>query len=194
MDQDLTNCSILWRRLDLPGYESARLFSEADHWSLRGTAVFSYEGLPCRLDYQVVCDSDWLTRSTRVEGWVGNNLVNAEIQVSPEQTWLKNGVVCPQLKGCLDVDLNFSPSTNLLPIRRLNLAVGEEMEVTAAWLRFPNFELEPLVQLYRRSGENSYRYESGGGAFVSQISVNAAGLVTEYPNLWKAEAEKIGVN
>ena len=53
--------------------------------------------------------------------------------------WWQNEVEQPQVAGCIDIDLNFSPSTNLLPIRRCNLAVGEAVAVNAAWLRFPGF-------------------------------------------------------
>ena len=70
--------------------------------------------------------------------------------------------MCPAVAGCVDLDLNFSPSTNLLPIRRLNLSVGQEAAVRAAWLRFPSFILEPLEQLYRRVDATTYRYESAG--------------------------------
>jgi uncharacterized protein len=83
--------------------------------------------------------------------------------------------------------LNFSPSTNLLPIRRLSLAGGESVEVTAAWLRFPSFGLEPLRQTYRRIGETTYRYESAGGSFVRDIQVADSGLVVTYPGFWAAE-------
>lgn len=91
------------------------------------------------------------------------------------------------MAGCTDLDLNFSPSTNTLPIRRLNLAIGQEAKVKAAWLRFPNFELEPLYQLYRRVDEAIYRYESGGSQFVADLEVNQAGFVTNYPGIWQAE-------
>jgi hypothetical protein len=88
--------------------------------------------------------------------------------------------------GCIDLDLNFSPSTNLLPIRRLDLAIGQHAEVKAAWLRFPSFNLEPLTQIYSRLDETSYRYSSNNGKFVRDIKVNEAGLVTVYPGLWEA--------
>jgi hypothetical protein len=91
------------------------------------------------------------------------------------------------VRGCTDLDLNFSPSTNLLPIRRLNLEIGQEAEVKAAWLRFPSFELEPLFQVYRRLGESVFRYESGGGSFIAHLEVDASGFVTNYPGLWQAE-------
>lgn len=90
------------------------------------------------------------------------------------------------MAGCIDLDLNFSPSTNLLPIRRLGLAIGEEAKVNAAWLRFPGFTLEPLEQLYRRIDRTTYRYESAGGKFVAELRVNTAGFVTHYPNFWQS--------
>ena len=83
---------------------------------------------------------------------------------------------------------NFSPSTNLLPIRQLDLAIGQEAAVQAAWLRFPSFTLEPLDQLYRRIYFATYRYESVGGRFVTELQVNPVGLVTRYPNFWHVEA------
>ena len=91
--------------------------------------------------------------------------------VAEESVWRLIGSPCRELRpvvsGCIDLDLNFSPSTNLLPIRRLNLSVGQQATVRAAWLRFPSFALEPLDQLYRRVGESSYRYESASGKFVA---------------------------
>lgn len=58
----------------------------------------------------------------------------------------------------------------------------------AAWLRFPSFQLEPLAQRYRRADAAVYRYESGGGEFVTQLDVNASGFVTRYPGFWQADA------
>jgi hypothetical protein len=183
-----TNHTILWRRLDRPGHESVRLFSRDSNWHLNGTAVFMHEQQPCRLDYLIICDSNWQTLSGRVAGWVGPAIVEVDLTVDSNHRWRLNGNACPEVEGCSDLDLNFSPSTNLLPIRRLNLAIGEGAKVKAAWLRFPSFTLEPLEQIYRRIDQTRYRYESAGGKFVTELEVNAAGLVTRYPNFWKAEA------
>ena len=88
----------------------------------------------------------------------------------------------------MDVDLNFSPSTNLLPIRRLALEVGSEAAVRAAWLRFPGFALEPLEQVYRRAAVGLYRYESAGGQFRADLEVDESGFVTRYPGFCEMEA------
>ena len=183
----MSAASILWRRLDLPGHESARVWRDGDGWVLAGSAVFAHEGRPCRLDYLIQCDAEWRTRGATVRGWVGDAEVEVAIEVDAEGRWRLNGAECPRVQGCIDVDLNFSPSTNLLPIRRLRLAIGDQAEVRAAWLRFPGFVLEPLPQVYRRTAERTYRYESAGGAFVRDLAVDDAGFVTSYPDFFEAE-------
>jgi len=178
--------TIIWRRLDRPGHESARVSYTDPYWQLEGAAVFVHEQQACRLDYQITCDSEWRTLSGKVAGWVGNEIVAIDLSVDSAGRWQLNGEECTAATGCVDLDLNFSPSTNLLPIRRLNLSIGEDAMVRAAWLRFPSFKLEPLEQLYRRVELNTYRYESAGGKFVAELQVNDAGLVTNYPGVWQA--------
>lgn len=183
----MTETTISWRRLDISGRESCRLSSRDLSHQLAGSAAFEHEGEPCRLDYLVDCDPAWNTASGKVSGQVGDRAIAIEIAVDADRRWRLNGRECPEVEGCTDLDLNFSPSTNLLPIRRLGLAVGQAAAVRAAWLRFPSFALEPLDQTYRRLGESSYRYESGGGRFVVDIEVAPSGLVTRYPGYWQAE-------
>jgi hypothetical protein len=174
---------ILWRRLDRDGHEAGRLAAAEQGWQLSGLAVFAHEGEACALDYAILCDASWKTVSASVRGWVGEAPVEIEIRSDGRGSWRADGVAQPQLAGCIDVDLNFSPSTNLLPIRRLNLAIGAEAPVVAAWLRFPSFRLEPLAQTYRRVAERTYRYESGGGSFAAELEVDEAGFAVLYPGL-----------
>src|SRR5262245_39302562 len=125
--------------------------------------------------------------TARVAGWVGDKAVEIDLVVDRDHRWRLNGIEQPLVTGCIDVDLNFSPSTNLLPIRRLNLAVGQEALVEAAWLKFPSFELEPLSQVYSRINESTYRYKSGGGQFTADLKVDRVGFVRNYPAVWEAE-------
>jgi hypothetical protein len=163
------------------------LIRRSNRWHLIGTAVFEHERQPCRLDYEVLCDARWRTTSAKVQGWLGRHALDIETSVDETGRWSLNGTHVPETTGCIDVDLNFSPSTNLLPIRRLNLDVGQEADVSAAWLRFPSFRLERLDQRYRRLAERSYKYESAGGSFTAEIEVDDAGFVTRY-GFWQAEA------
>src|SRR5438552_10348830 len=93
-EESLKEHSIVWRRLDQPGHESARLFFQDSCWQLIGTAVFPYDQQPCRLDYLVVCDTEWQTLSGRVTGWVGNQLVEVALLVDSTHHWRLNGTEC----------------------------------------------------------------------------------------------------
>jgi hypothetical protein len=184
----IKNHTILWRRLDTPGHEFCRCERRNSEWRLSGAAVFVYEGQPCRLDYRVTCNAAWHTIAGAVAGWIGLRQIAVEVDLDALHRWRLNGVAIPSVAGCTDIDLNFSPATNLLPIRRLNLAVGEEARVTAAWLRFPDFSLEGLAQHYRRLDEETYRYTSAGGQFSTDLKVNKVGFVTHYPGFFQIAA------
>ena len=178
--------SILWRRRDMPGHEVLRLVQGNGGWTLNGFALLAHEGRPCRLAYVVRCDAAWRTTVVHVSGRIGNEQAGLVITRDAEDGWMLNDFAVPAVAGCVDVDLNFSPSTNLLPIRRLALAIGERAEVRAAWLRFPEMRLEPLVQTYERTGEWTYRY--GSGSFIADLEVSEEGIPIRYGDLWTAEA------
>jgi hypothetical protein len=182
-----TIACVVWRRSDWPGHEAARLVEREAGWELSGTAVFLHETHACRLDYVVACDVAWRTVATQVTGWVGHDAIDIAITVDTGGRWWMNNRECPDVAGCVDIDLNFSPSTNLLPIRRLRLQVGQAADVAAAWLRFPSFALERFEQTYRRLGPTAYRYQSAGG-FSADLDVDDAGFVTRYADVWRAES------
>lgn len=179
--------AILWRRLDRNGMEAAAVEHQSPNWHLQGTVVVEDEGRPCRLDYAVICDNAWRTLWARVNGWIGCTQVNQRVARSLSGEWRQNGVVCPAVQGCVDIDLAFSPITNLLPIRRLNLAVGTSAQVRAAWLRFPDFTLVPLEQVYTHEGPGRYRYESDGGRFSAPLEIDDDGVIRRYGSIWVAE-------
>jgi hypothetical protein len=185
LEDELDEDRILWRRLDHPGHEMAELAAHGPGHVLMGAALFLSDEGPCRLTYVVACDREWRTSWGRVSGTVGARAVAVDVR-RRKKRWLLDKKEVPGLDDAIDLDLNFSPSTNLLPIRRLRLGIGENARVRAAWLRFPDFDLVPLDQTYSRLGESTYRYESDTG-FVRQIEVRPSGLVTLYPDFWAEE-------
>jgi RimJ/RimL family protein N-acetyltransferase len=180
--------TILWRRIDLPGHEVGELTALATGWRLSGVAALAHEQRPCRVEYDIECDAAWRTQRVRIRGHVAGAPATLDLARDANDEWSANGTPVPSLQGCLDVDLGFSPSTNLLPIRRLSLGIGEHASVRAAWVRFPDLTLAVLEQVYTRLGETSYRYESAGGTFRRDLTVNAEGCVLDYPDFWRAEA------
>src|SRR5687768_2466004 len=128
---------ILWRRLDVPGHDAASLREVEDGAEIRGMAVFHDEGGPTAVHYSVRCDAEWRSTGATVDGWCGKQTVELRMLGDRAGGWMLNGVPCPAVAGCIDLDLNFTPATNLLSLRRLDLAVGQAAEVRSAWLEWP---------------------------------------------------------
>jgi hypothetical protein len=100
-----------------------------------------------------------------------------------------NGRACPAVAGCVDLDLNFTPATNLMPLRRLDLPVGETAEVRSAWLEWPRGILSVLTQRYTRRSATEYDYEAdlpGSTKFTGVLRVEPRGWVLDYAGLWQA--------
>ena len=140
------------------------------------------------MEYLITCDARWRTTKCSVSGSVGLHPVAVDLARASNGEWVVDGVQALGLSGCDDVDLGFSPATNLLPIRRLKLEVGATASVRAAWVRFPDLTTEVLEQVYTRIAPDRYLYESAGGAFRRELTVDIAGFVLDYPGLWIAEA------
>ena len=179
----------LWRWLRGTGLERFELLREDAGWVLRGTILALGDRPSAEARYEVSCDPAWSTR--RVDVTLFEAGVERSLRLSVEDgRWYESGRERDAVRGCLDVDLGWSPSTNTLPIRRLNLAVGESSgPLTAAWVRFPELAIEPLPQEYRRLSERRYRYTSRGGAFTAEIDVDEHGVVVDYQGVWQRVGE-----
>jgi uncharacterized protein len=179
---------IIWQRLDVPGHDTAAVYRSGEGWQLSGVAVLAESGRPCRVEYEIACDARWLTQQCSLRGYIGTTPVALDIARNADGAWTVDDVAAPHLDGCDDIDLGFTPATNLLPIRRLALGVGESAPVRAAWVRFPALTTEVLEQVYTRRGDDRYLYTSAGGAFRRELVVDDRGFVLDYPGLWRAEA------
>jgi uncharacterized protein len=178
---------LLWRRLDIPGLEHFRLIESPGGPRLEGTVLLPHEGLPVHAKYEITCSPDWQTRRVVVTCTHGRETRHLEMTVS-QGRWRRADGEVGTVSGCVDVDLAVTPSTNTLPIRRLDLAVGEGRDVIAAWVRFPGLTVEPLPQRYVRMAAQLYRYESRGGEFTAELEVDAMGVVVRYGSFWERVA------
>lgn len=176
-----------WRRLDLPGQDEARLHSEPGSRHLEGHAEFIDGTNRWELGYTVSCTPDWTTTRAMVKGHSGRGSIEAKVVRSAAGGWTLNGAPVPAVAGSTDVDLAFTPATNLLALRRLDLAVGQEAEVVAAWLTFPEFSLIPLRQRYRRISQTAYDYSAPDLPFAGILTVNPEGFVLDYAGLWRVD-------
>ena len=178
-----------WRRIDAPGYEEARIQRTTSGWNLSGVVDAVDAGVAALFHYQIQCDLEWRTRSAVVQGEAGGSLIRFALTADGMGNWASDTMPLSHLSGALDVDLGFSPATNTLTIRRLDLAEGESASVRAAWLRFPELRFEPLEQSYTRVSELTFRYSAlaDGELFSARLDTDGFGWVLTYEGLWVAE-------
>lgn len=177
--------TMAWTRLDTKGSDACRLFRHENGWRIAGIAVFSNEGKPCCLGYNVECDYDWQARSADISGWSDAEDLALKIRKGKGETWLLNEVEQPQVQGCTDVDLGFTPATNLIALRRLSMRIGDTKAAPAVYLRFPELDVVLLEQSYERIGPREYNYGAPAYDYSGVLEVSEEGFVVKYPGLWE---------
>ena len=197
--------AVAWRRLDVLGVELCRLLRVEKGMRLDGRAHVLLGAEVAAAVYDVELDERFVTRSVDVSittatrtTRVALDAVGGRWQATTDAVGGAGNVPTTdtsdghELDGCVDVDIGFTPSTNTLPIRRLNLVVGESSDVDAAWVRFPELTVERLRQRYMRLAEDRYRYESLGSGFTAELVVDDDGLVVTYEGIWERVGEATG--
>ena len=176
---------ILWQGLTAPSLERFILTPSWKGFELRGLILQTHPDVSYVVRYTIQADSSWSTRDVEVEIENGGHK-RMRLTRTPAGEWARDGQGIADIDGCHDVDLEWSPSTNTLPIRRLRLGLDDRATLAAAWIRLPSLEVERLEQSYERLAGRRYRYRSG--RFSAELEVDEDGLVLDYEGLWKAVA------
>src|SRR6266542_2782470 len=183
----MTTRRVAWRRGDeVETDEWCTLTVRPTGATLMGTVIGAQNGLPLRIEYRVLTNPNGQTAAVHVRQWHGFEQRQLALDRNEKGAWSRDGATVRQLKGCTDVDLEFSPATNALPIRRLRLAVGASESIQAAWVRFPELTVEKSRQRYTRvDDEGTYRYASD--SFEADLTADEDGLVYGYA-VWRRTA------
>lgn len=186
----MTARRVAWRRSDETETDEHCTLSVRDAGlSLVGTVLGSDGGVPIRVEYRVLADGAGLTTAAHVRHFRGFEQRTMTATRDAKGGWTVDGQVVRALRGCTDVDLGCSPSTNTLPIRRLQLGIGRSQTIKAAWVRFPELVVEKAAQTYTRLDEFTYRFASGD--FEAELTVDDEGLVGAYAD-WRRTAVAMG--
>jgi hypothetical protein len=186
----VTTRRVAWRRSDeILADEHCTITVRDSGISLVGTVLGAEEGLPVRVEYRVLADGAGATTAVHVRDLRGFGQRTLALARDSKGNWTVDGIPTKSLKGCVDVDLGCSPSTNTLPIRRLRLGIGASKTIQAAWVRFPSLAVEKTPQTYTRVDEFTYRYASG--TFEAELIVDEDGVVAQYAE-WQRTAVAMG--
>lgn len=174
-----------WKRLDLPGRDAACVRGTDDGFELFGQAVFLDPRGPASLRYVLDLDPDWSTRQGHVTGFIGGRTVDTLILRGPGG-WTLNGRDFG-MADIVDLDLGFTPATNMVQLRRVGLAQGASAAFDVAWLEAGDEALMRLPQFYRRASDTDYAYDSPTSNYSGTIVLAPSGFAAVYPDLWEIE-------
>ncbi|WP_120634759.1 putative glycolipid-binding domain-containing protein [Ruegeria sp. EL01] len=171
-----------WRRLDVQGTDRCTLSRLDNGWMLVGQATWHENGADNMLTYDVRCAMNWHCLSADVSGEVGGHDVALRLRCT-NQGWALNDTLQDCGAECLDLDLSFTPATNLFPMRREEIGQAQSARIKAAWLKPDLVSMERLDQVYTWLSPGLIRY--GSTNHQADLSVHPSGFVTHYPGLWE---------
>jgi uncharacterized protein len=200
-----------WIKDDPVGMEHAELEIVADGVRARSVAIGS-EPVPYRLDVELAVGPGWLTEhlvaTARGDGWT----TSLELSRGASGAWQggrrETGVVPTAVRrsvpddavaaeaipaDVVDVDVQYSPVTNLMPSRRLGLELaGATGSFVMAWISVPSLAITLDPQRYTvlgaDDGDRCVRFESGDGFFAAVLRCDDDGVIRDYPGI----ARRIG--
>lgn len=183
----MTLRTLSWIPWDSPGFEHARIRNAADAVVVDSVVAGQSDGAAFGLTYRLELDPKWCLRRAEI-GPVGQTpLVRT---ADGAGGWLDgNGEALPALAGAVDIDIQVTPLTNSLPIRRLALPVGESAEILTLYVTVPEYAVGTDRQRYTRISAHRYLYEGLESGFTAEIEVDAHGAVTAYPGLFRRVSE-----
>jgi len=174
-----------WRDWSGESLQHLVLTQGADAIIAEAVVVGEEEGDRFGARFRITCDAAWRTR--RVEVDMAGADHRLDLHGDGAGHWRDGaGAKLPALDGAIDVDLPLTPFTNTLPIRRLNLGVGQSAELRIVYIVLPAFAVTVSAQRYNcLEPLRRYRYEALDSDFVREVEVDSDGLVVTYPGLYR---------
>ncbi len=149
-----------------------------------GLAIGDSDGVEFATSYVIVLDQKWRVKSLTLAD-AGSRGEMTKFLHSAERWTSDTGLDLSSFAACVDVDLSCTPFTNTLPIRRLNLAIGDRAEIEVMHFSIPDSRPVVARQRYARLAERRFSYEDATFDFSAELEVDADGLILDYPELFR---------
>jgi hypothetical protein len=159
--------ALAWSGVEEPLFEVAFVDVDSGRLTAHGTQL----GAAYHLSYEIETDSSFVTKRFAAE---------CETAEGSSRIELRRGVELAD--DTLDVDLQFSPLFNSLPVLRDQLLAGGAARVyTMAFVLVPELKVTSSQQQYIPLERGVVRYRSG--TFTADIEFDPDGFVVHYPRL-----------
>ena len=178
-----------WSAIQWPGLEHVIVSADATAWRARGRVIMAEERL-ATVDYEIRCDAAFRVTGLTISVTESAGGARLALAADGDGHWEANGHARPDLDGCIDLDINCTPLTNTLPVRRLDWSAGQARDLDVVYVSVPDLSLSRARQRYtllardagEELGQRVFRYESG--SFRADLPVDGHGLVVDYPGFW----------
>lgn len=137
------------------------------------------------VDYVLELNPNWTVKCIDIRFTVGAEAQHFDFKYTGSGWVDNNGGDCAEFAECNYVDISLTPFTNSLAVNGLKLQDGQQAEVEVLYFDILAGQVRKDAQRYTRLTDGLYRFENEGGNFSADITVDADGFVTHYPQLFK---------
>ncbi|MBO0840865.1 MAG: putative glycolipid-binding domain-containing protein, partial [Sciscionella sp.] len=190
---------LLWQVVETAGFEAAWLSLDGLRLHAMGTAVGQLPR-PYWLRYELATDANAITERLEVVATTDTAEHRLDL-LRHNGIWTVNGQARPDLADALDCDLACSPVTNTMPILRHGLARAPgSQRFVMAFVQVPSLRVVPAAQSYAHLDSTAVdgaghgaRVRYASGSFSADLTVDADGVVIDYPTMARRVEADISV-
>ncbi len=184
--------NVYWTPWSAPGVEQLLMTDHGDRISAFSLILRPLGGQHLRIRIGYHADAQWNTRRVMVATADAEETDPRRVVLESDGQghWQMMEQPAPQFDGCLDADVEITPFSNTVPIRRLGMAEGASVETKAVYVPVPSLTPRVVHQRYtclEQLGPSggTYRYENLDSGFSADLKVDADGLVMDYPETFR---------
>jgi hypothetical protein len=175
---------IFWESGEYDSTEKCQWTHTGSRSEIRSAVDVKQDGTLHRVEYHIKTNENGETLYFHVANRHDNLIEHFIFESDGKGNWQSNHRSMDDFKGCIDIDMPITPSTNSLPIHRLNLPVGGEEVIQVLYVDILSNKLTPVKQKYTRLSDHEYKYENVPNDFETTIRVDESGFVVDYPGLF----------
>lgn len=176
----------LWQHGTGDGHDRCTLRTTAHGAELSGAAVLPALAAGATARYRLLVDGRWRVTEVDVHVRGGGGDARLRLLAPAPGRWERDGAPRPELDGCLDVALDFTPAGLTPLLRRVALAPGERADVDVVTLRLPGLAVTRERVGIEHDERDRWLHHVAGR--TAALHVGPQGLVTEYEDAWTAVA------
>ncbi|MDR2236428.1 MAG: putative glycolipid-binding domain-containing protein [Chryseobacterium sp.] len=176
--------TLIWKGIRYQSLEYFTIQETPEHYAVSSKITGSFKDKIYAVEYTINIDKNWNIQEFAIQSEV-NSVKNTLSGKKLGNQWEINQIIRPELEGIPYIDISLTPFTNSLPINTLKLQENDSRDIHVIYIDVLHADFRPVSQRYTRTAKEKYRYENIPKNFEAEITVDEAGLVLDYPQLFE---------